>query len=232
MTESIIEKIKSRGYWLVKIRPLEFEKERLESLRECAEIVDTSTVRLRGWPYPYVKTHKIESGIDWVQCQTDWQNYIEYWRMYQSGQFAHWFACREDWWRESGLVRDNRIKAINPMSAMSVLMTLFSLTEIYEFAARLAEKKMFDETLSLTVELHRMKNRQLFFLDPMRQPFEKYSCAVDNLPLQKIISIDEILGGAQELALDHTLWVFERFNWRSARRDILKQDQEKLLQQK
>lgn len=89
-----------------------------------------------------------------------------------------------------------------------------------------------DEALSLAVELHRMKNRQLFFLDPMRELFEEYSCTVDNLPLQKTISIDEILGGAQELALDHTLWVFERFNWRSARRDILKQDQEKLLQRK
>jgi len=231
MTEKIIEKIKSRGYWYVNIRPLEFKKERLVSLKDCAKLVESSTVRLRGWPYPFVKGHRIKSGVDWVQSETDWQNYIEHWKMFQSGQFAHLFACREDWWRESGL-SSVQIKKFDPMSVMSVLMTLFSLTEIYEFTARLAEKEIFDEALCLRIELHGMNNRQLIVLDPIRTLLDKYVCAVDHLPLQKTISVEDIMGRAPELALDHTLWIFERFNWRSARRDILQRDQEKFLEQR
>lgn len=224
----LIEKIKSRGYWFVRIRPLKFETERLKSLEKCANLVETSQVRLRGWPYPYVKAHKIQSGVDWVQCQVDWNHYIEYWRMYQSGQFAHLFACREDWWSESSLIGE-QIKKLKPMSVMSILMTLYSLTEIYEFAARMAEKKIFDEALNLAIELHQMKNRQLIVLEPSRSLFDEYVCKVQDLPLQKVIPVEDILGRAHELALDHTIWVFERFNWRTARRDILKQDQEKFL---
>lgn len=228
MTESIIEGIKSQGYWFVNIRPLKFEKERLGSLQECANLVETCSVHLRGWPYPFVKPEIIQSGIDWVQGEIDWEHYIEHWRMYQSGQFAHLFACEEDWWIRSSLVPD-RLKKVKSMSVMSVLGTLFELTEIYEFAARLAEKKIFDEALNLAIKLHGMKNRQLIFLEPFRRLFDNYVCAVDDLPMQKTIPVEEILGTAHELALDHTLWVFERFNWRSAPKDILKQDQEKFL---
>lgn len=229
MTEPIIQKIKSRGYWLVNIRPLKFVKERLDSLQECATLVETCSVHLRGWPYPFIKPGRIQCGIDWVQCQIDWKHYIEYWRMYQSGQFAHLFACREDWWRESDLA-GKRAKTIEPMSAMSILMTLFSLTEIYEFAARLVEKKIFDEAFGLTIELHGMRNRQLIFLETFRNLLDKYVCAPDDLPRQLTISVEDILGKADKLALVHALWIFERFNWRSARRDVLKQDQKNLLE--
>jgi len=231
MTEEIIEKIKSRGYWKVFIRPLDFQKERIKSLNDCANIVDKSTIRLRGWPYPYFKSHKIVFGIDWIQCQVYWQNYIEFWRMYQSGQFAHWFACKEDWLRKSNLVSES-LKQLEPGSVMSVLNSVFSFTEIYEFAARLAEKGIFDEALSLNVELHGMQNRKLIRFESWRPMFEDHRCAIETLPYQKIISVDEILGGASDLALDHVLWVFERFNWRRITKEILKEDQKEFLHKK
>jgi len=231
MTEPIIQKIKSGGYWFINIRPLKFQKERLGSLHECATLIETSSLHLRGWPYPFVKPERIQSGIDWVQCQIDWEHYIEHWRMYQSGLFAHLFACEEDWWTTSHWVPNN-LKKVKPMSVMSVLMTLFRFTEIYEFAARLAEKNIFDEAVSFTVELHGMKGRKLVFIERIRRLFHDYVCTVDDLPLLKVIPVEDMLGRAHELAIDHTLWVLERFNWRSASRDILKQNQKKLLEQR
>jgi hypothetical protein len=232
VTGDIISKIKSRGYWFVNVRPLKFEKEKLKSLAECAELVKTCSVRLRGWPYPYVNANVIKSGVDWVQGEVDSGSYIEYWRMHQSGQFAHLFACREDWWKENSLFGGEHLKKIEPMSTLEVLMTLFTLTEIYEFAARLAEKKLFEEALNVTVELHGMKGRKLIFIEPFRTLFDEYVCAVNDLPRSLIISVEDVLGKAHELALDHAIWVFERFNWRSVRRDILQKDQEKLLQKR
>lgn len=107
---------------------------------------------------------------------------------------------------------------------MSILMTLFSLTEIYEFAARMAEKDIFGEALNLVVELHQMKDRRLVYLDPSRNLSDEYVCEVKDLPMQKTIPVYDILRNARGLALDHTIWIFERLNWR-VRRDLLKNDQ-------
>ena len=88
----IVAKIKSRGYWEVVIRPLKFEKERLESLKDCANLVLENKVRLRGWDYPHVSSkYGVQSGDNWVENVTDWSSYEEFWRMYQSGQFLHLF---------------------------------------------------------------------------------------------------------------------------------------------
>ena len=34
---------------------------------------------------------------DWVGQGIDWENYVEYWRFYQSGQFLHLDGMKEDW---------------------------------------------------------------------------------------------------------------------------------------
>lgn len=140
MTTAIIDKIKSRGYWHVVIRPLEFRRERIKSISECSSLVETWTVSLRGWPYPYFRNSDLGFRADWAQCRVDWEQFIELWRMYQSGQFVHLFGCEEDWWGESNLKSDVTEK-IRPNSAPSFLMSLYSFTEIYEFAACLPKRR-------------------------------------------------------------------------------------------
>nr|MDO8099997.1 hypothetical protein [Candidatus Njordarchaeota archaeon] len=228
MTTTIIEKIKSRGYWHVVIRPLEFRKERIKSISECSSVVENCTVSLRGWPYPYFRNTDLGFGADWAQCHVDWQQYIELWKMYQSGQFVHLFACEEDWWAESEL-ESEATRKIKPNSVLSFLMSLYSFTEIYEFAARLAEKKIFDDAFVLAIELRGMENRRLISIDPSRWLWENYACAAAVLPRSLTITVQDILGRARELALDHAIWLFERFGWRSPPRDTLREDQDRLL---
>jgi len=230
MTDGILDRIKSRGYWRVIIRPLQFGEKRIRSLGECEKLIVECKISLRGWDYPHISKDGIVSGLDWVQSTTDWQSYKEFWRMYQSGQFIHFFGCREDWWRESSLSSEE-VRRFEPGSVLEALMTLFSVTEIYEFASRLAEKVLFDKGLQLTIELHGMRNRRLMFLDPRRSLFDEYICVVNDLPHTQTMSTEEILGKGHDLALDHTVWIFERFNWRSPHiREILKEDQRKFLE--
>jgi hypothetical protein len=226
MMEELLAKIKSRGYWFVIIRPLRFKEERISSLEECSKLVRECQVSLRGWNYPHITDPK--SGLNWVESSTDWECYKEYWRMYQSGQFVHLFGCREDWWSESSL-SSPETREIKPGSVLSVLSTLFSITEIYEFAARLAEKNVFDHNLRLTIELHGMKNRKLTMLEPGRISRD-YVCAINELPLSKTIPVEEILSQGHDLALKHTIWIFERFNWHSPPIKILKEEQNRLLE--
>jgi len=232
--EEVLEKIKSRGYWFVNIRPLKFEEERIKSLRECKKLVKDCVVSLRGWDYPHYST-RLEpiSGLDWVESVTDWEEYKELWRMYQSGQFTHFFGCKEDWLGEAKtLFGTPRTWEYAPGSVLSVLNTLFRITEIYEFASRLAERKLFDEALYLNIELHGMKNRRLIFLDRRRIFFHDYICGINSLPHSNTISIEDILGNAHDLALDHAIWIFERFNWDSPPREVLKEDQKRFLERR
>lgn len=233
MTEGILERIKSRGYWFVTIRPLKFEETRIPSLTECERLVRECIVSLRGWDYPHISRREgVTSGPDWIQAATDWQMYKELWRIYQSGQFVHFFGCREDWWCDSSLTSE-KTRSVKPGTVLEVLMTLFSATEIYEFASRLAQRELFDEMLQLTIELHGMENRRLTILEPGRTLFDDYICAVNALSLPKVMSTEEILGKGHDLAMEHTIWILERFNWRSLHiREILKEDQTKFLERR
>lgn len=96
----------------------------------------------------------------------------------------------------------------------------------------LAEKKIFDEVLVLAIELRGMENRRLVSINPSRWLPENYLCAAPVLQRSLKITVQDILGRASELALDHTIWLFERFGWRSPPRDVLKEDQDKFLKRR
>lgn len=232
-TESLVAKIKSRGYWEVIIRPTRFEMERL-SLSECSQIVQECRVSLRGWDYPHIsRIPPHVGGVDYVESLTDWNGQKELWRMYQSGQFAHLFGCMEDWLAEAAAVLGpSQYDHIKPGSVLSVLSTLYSVTEVYEFASRLAGKKLFDEAVFLSIILHGMRNRKLIMFDPGRSLFRDYVCNSLDLPRDKTIPVDELLGRGHELALGHTIWILEHFNWFSAPKEILREDQKKLIERR
>jgi len=229
--ESVLKKIKLRGYWEVIIRPTQFNKERL-SLPECSKIVRECTVMLRGWDYPHSDTWQPHvGGIDYLESLTDWNGYKELWRMHQSGQFVHLFGCHEDWLGEEiSIFGPSRYSIIKPGSVLGVIMTLFRITEIYAFASRLAQKNLFEGTAFLSITLHGMKNRKLTFFESGRFLTGDYICAIDTLAQEKNIAINELLGRGYAMALDQTIWILERFNWPSPPRAILQGDQTKFLE--
>jgi len=232
--QRIIEKIKSRGYWDVTIRPTRFVEEHL-TLQHCRELVDESKVKLRGWYYPHIsRRHPPQvGGVDYIESLIDWNGYIEIWRMYQSGQFTHLFGCREDWLNErTGILAVPQYADIEPGSVLGVIMALFSLTEIYEFASRLAEKDLFDRTAFMSITLHGMNNRGLKFFDERRTLFEDYICRINDLPREKTIEVTELLGKGREMALDDAIWILQRFNWMDVSRDMLREDQKKLFERR
>src|ERR1035441_3490152 len=106
MNKPILDKIKSRGYWRINFEPLVYEQ-KLKTLGECKDIIEKSQVELRGWNYPHFPRRTgtdvgLESGDKFYEGWIDWFNHIEFWRMYQSGQFLHYFAVREDWSESDG----------------------------------------------------------------------------------------------------------------------------------
>src|SRR5262249_46489494 len=112
--------------------------------------------------------------------------------------------------------------------------TVYRVTEIYEFAARLAAKGIFSSDLSITVELHGMKDRGLVITAHMRAPLlENYICRVDDLPYPpKVVSIETLLAQSSELALENIVWFFERFNWQNIPVHVIRDDQRRLLERR
>ncbi len=236
MQEALIEKIKSRGYWRVLIRPTQYKKDLISSLSECRRFIEESKVSLRGWDYPHIERRGegLVNGDDWVESSTDWSQYLEHWRFYQSGQFAHLFNCKEDWFDSNEVeISYPRRRSSLPDAFLEPVWTVYRTTEIYEFAARLAAKGFFGNSLSISVELHKMKGRTLFLTDPARGPLHgDYTSRIDDISFQKTIPVEAMLASPSDFALENLLYFFERFNWDRIPIDVLKNDQRQLLEQR
>jgi len=227
--QEIVAKIKSQGFWEITIRPLKFNKTRIESLNECKLLIEENKVRLRGWDYPHISNkYGVRSGKDWVENLTDWSDKVEIWRMYQSGQFVHLFGCREDWWGEVRIFWSKQTYT-TPRYGLSLLSTLYTFTEIYEFAARLAKRNVFDDFLNISTTLHGMKARRLVTLDMNRSLNDNHICDIDEISLSKTPTVEQVIGKSNEYAIDGTLAVFERFNWLNVPKQVLEEEQSKFL---
>ena len=96
--QTVLDKIRTRGYWRVVIRPATFEENHITNYAELFPIVERKSVRLRGWDYPHVDYQSPPlRGAKWVGQEYECQDEIEVWRFYMSGQFIHFFAIDGEW---------------------------------------------------------------------------------------------------------------------------------------
>src|SRR5581483_8451600 len=101
---SLLEDIQSRGHWRVVIRPSTFVDPRVPDIVTLKPILEKIAVRLRGWDYPHVDDRTpVHIDLDWIGQEFSWQDYLEIWRFYQSGQLIHIAGMMEDWHERVGL---------------------------------------------------------------------------------------------------------------------------------
>jgi Putative DNA-binding domain len=212
---NIPTRLQLKGYWKVILRPQKFERERLR-LQECEESILKSIITLRGYNYPHYygqdkQYGELTRGADYVQWSGNIESYFfverpaSVWRMNQSGQFIHCFALMEDYWRDT-----------SSKNVLTIRNALWSITEIYKFASNLALRNIFDGKITVEIQLHGMKSRQLAEmhregLDQVLHPYYGHKCSVESLPFSRDIETADIIGKSSELALDQTIWLLERF---------------------
>lgn len=235
-TEQIINKIKERGYWRIHFAPLSDEK---LSLSQCREIVEKNSIQLRGWYYPHVP-HRIDdntamqSGDKFWQGWINWENHIELWRLFQTGQFIHYLALVEDWtqdlivnnmWdRDNGPVKSGEI--------LSTLNTIYLITEIFQFLSRLATDGIYKNGVRISISLNKTDDRKLAILDYRRIPFsEDKKTIASEIGFEKSYTQKQLLEEPVDLAREAILHFFERFDWTPPAEQI-KTDQEKLIERR
>lgn len=236
MTEEILNKIKSRGYWRINFRPLIIE-EKLE-LPQCKSIVEKNNIEYRGWYYPHVPRRSgddtdLVPGNNYYEGWIDWGAHKEIWRMYQSGQFIHYKATEEDWYKEDDWYDDPRIKKIEPGTTLSVISAVYLITEIFEFLSRLTRNNLYQEGVEIDIGLNKTANRKLVILDPMRVPlFDQYMTKIDEINFTAQYSSEQMTQNAREEALKVIIHIFHRFGWENPPIGLFKSDQEKLITRK
>jgi len=230
-TEEVLQKIKSRGYWRINFRPVAY-RDRLSTVAECRSLVERNALSLRGWEYPAKllgAPNVLRPNSDkYAGLVNDWQNHVELWRMYKSGQFFHLLALREDWLRNDqwGSARE---KAFEPCQVLSVVGTIYQATEIYQFLANLVRDGVYDDGVEVLVELHNLKGRALWLDDPLRVGFSYPRVTdADHLEWKQLHSMSEVLDKATVFARALLRTWFDAFDWQASD-ELISGDQEKLL---
>jgi len=185
-------------------------------------------VQLRGWDFPHLDPRE-QAHIynDWIQQESEWEEFLEVWRFYQSGQFIDFAGIPYDWQDQSQ--RQLPSEGWKPGEILQVRDALFTFTEVFEFAARLALSEAGDEIMRIELTASNMAGRELR-LDSQHYlplPPGRYKATIKELPYEVDLSRTELISEARELALKPAVELFRRFGW-EPETDMLRNMQERL----
>lgn len=224
--------------WRVRIRPLEFTPERIPTLNECVETVRKCKLSLRGWDYPNLDAAETGQGSNWIAAWCAYVEHLEYWRFYQSAQFIHLFCIREavdSRWRpellkvtQAHLSYRKDIDWENVPGFISVVNLIYTVTEIFEFAARLCQSGAMSGAVSIEIQMIDIQG-YILTTDWHRAWMHKCQASTSTLGHSWMIDSDALVAESSRFSQDAAVWFFERFGWLSPSRDIIGADQQTLL---
>jgi len=211
--KTIKEKIFTRGYWLVTIRPVSFIEKRIPDISELYPIIQKNSVRLRGWNFPHLDIRnppKID--IDWVGEDFEWEHYLSSWRFYQSGLFTHLSGFSVDWRDQSNLWP--AYEDWKPNVLLGAGSVIFQYTEIFEFASRLALSSAGDDSMFVEIKIGNLEGRMLFMDDRNKWGFfRNYTTTIREFPFNIKCSKSELLAESRNIAVNASVELFKRFGW-------------------
>ena len=213
--DSVLDKLRTRGYWRIELRPTKFKEDQY-SVSECKKLIDTNQVRLRGWYFPHYSTRHGDffNAQNHVVGYVDWREHCEVFKMFRSGQFVYYLDFWEDWIDYPPYGYNKVADGQKQPNGKEVIMTLYTVTEIFLFASRLATTDFPDKDMFVSIEMNDCQNRGLFMGSHDRLPLTQfYQCKIPKIQINKTIPLQELLTDYAKLALDVTFEIFDSFNW-------------------
>jgi hypothetical protein len=210
--QTVLEKLRTRGYWRVVIRPTSFKENHLPNYSDLFPIIEKNSVRLRGWDYPHIDYQSEPlNGADWVGQDFERQDELEIWRVYMSGQFAHLFAMAGEWSDQS--VHWAAEPGWRPGRYMYYIHTIYSFVEIFEFAARLALSLASAPSMHVGIDLKGLQGRQIVSTDIMVPVSGTYVTQMPEWTYRWEGSQAELIARPGEFAAVAARELFARFNF-------------------
>jgi hypothetical protein len=227
-------------HWRVTFQPDRYVEERIPSVGRCVELVQQNKVSLRGWDFPHLSHLEEERAFvaNYFASWIDFMGSIEYWRLYQSGQFLHLNAIEEtvrsDWRSalekaaQANLRERSRIDWANVPGYLSMINVLYQITEIFEFAARLSERGVYDNQIEVSIRLRHVRGFLLMW-ETERFWREIRAADTDELGRSWTVAVPMLIANRSELSLNAAVWFFERFHWLNPPMEVLRREQQTFL---
>lgn len=215
---SIVEKLSTRGYWRTEIRPTDFHEKHVPSLALLERSVRAAVVELRGWDFPHLGNESLLlDSQNSIGSDTDWRVHVETWRAFLSGQFVHRGGLWVDWMDQDFLF--GKEPNWKPASQLPIVDCIWSLTERFEFAARLSQTEMGAEGMAIRVSFTGLKGRTLRGDHPRRHWGGFYSPAtLSEFVFERTLSRADLLATASELAVEASQELFGFFGYQAETR--------------
>lgn len=229
MSGFLKDKLDSRGYWRVEIRPVVYRDRRVPSPRVLQRAIERARVELRGWDFPHIgRSWELPEHQSWIGVETDWSVHVELWRAYVSGQFVYRGGVWTDWLDQH--IFGNTGEQWKPKQGMPLVSSLWSITEFYEFAARYSQTEAGDDAMFVGVSFHGMKGRVLFGDHERRRGFHHYGPArMDTFEFPRELSRSELISDAPKIAMACAAELFAAFGYEPGG-ELLESLQSELLQ--
>lgn len=228
---STVQEIKnSLGWWRVLFRPVRYPDQAL-SVQAMKDLLRTHQVALRGWNFPHFKEQEWVTTPTYIEHKTDVNIFcrrVEFFRFFASGQFIYYSTLRED-----GRVGVGNTNSETP-GELGLEMTgaNWTITEFFEFAARLSGAGVFGEALEYEIQLHGTNGRRLFTDDFNRMLSDYFVCKSDQLVFTESIGAAELFERRHTLALQKTRELYGCFDLEQIKESMLEQDQKRLLERR
>ena len=210
----LTREIRTAGYWEVTIRPTSFRANRVANLLDLQPILERCVVAVRGWDFPHIDRHAaVIPRLDFIEQESDWEQFRERWRFYQSGQFVILRAMHYDWRDRSGWHPVNQ--RWKRGAELGISEALYSLFEVFEFAARLSNTPAGDDPMRVDIKVGGIRDRMLVVDDPRRIgiPRGDRVAAIDVFPVEGQYSRTALMTNAAGLTVAAARDLFQRFNW-------------------
>ncbi|MDW7681967.1 MAG: hypothetical protein SCK70_15500, partial [bacterium] len=96
----------------------------------------------------------------------------------------------------------------------------------------LAQNKIYNSPITISIALHGMKDRVLFFWDRSRHLSRTYMSNIDKITFEQKYPLDSAISESAKLAMKATIYIFERFNWAHHSDLFFPEEQKKLLERR
>jgi hypothetical protein len=170
------------------------------------------------------------SGEEWVGSWVHFMDHVEYWRLFQSAQFLHLHSVREAQnreWMAQLLARAMDRSQLQSPRALSVENVLYTFSEIFEFAARLAQRDLFDEALRLDIAI--IGIRHFVLVADFGRAWDGGYFARQNTSRRSWeMATADLVAGSAEYSLEATGWFFRECGFESSM-DVFKPEQARFL---
>ena len=209
----ITRKIRSAGYWEVAIHPTTFRERRINDIAALLPLLEGCVVSVRGWDFPHIdRQQQVITHIDYIQQESDWDQFTERWRFYQSGQFTILRAMHSDWRDQSAWHRPD--PGWRRGGQLGIGEALYTLFEIFELAARLSNTAAGDDRMRVAITAGGLEGRMLIVDDPLRAgiPRADYVAGIPAFPMEFVKPRTDLLADPAGLAVEAGRELFARFN--------------------